>query len=60
VEEALAALSFLPRYSINNINVIDDKLKAVKAFAPDSPAEINLFVDRVADLSLALDKGRND
>lgn len=53
---ALAALSRLPKYTVLKIEVLDGKLSTVKAFAPDSPAEIHLLTDLMVDLAGALEK----
>jgi len=57
-EEALSALAKLPLYALRSIQVIDGCLTTVKMFAPDTPAEINLVVDLVADLAIRLDSCR--
>lgn len=50
----LTALSRLPRYGLGSIEIIDGRLTAVKIFAPDTPAEINILTDLIADLASSL------
>jgi hypothetical protein len=50
----LAALSSIPRYCLNSIEVNDSTLTAIKSFAPDTPAEIHLITDLVVDLAAGL------
>ncbi|HRZ26953.1 MAG TPA: hypothetical protein P5295_09110 [Spirochaetota bacterium] len=54
-EEALSALTMLPEYTLGTIQVVDGVLSMVKVFAPDTPAEINLVVDLVAEVAVCLD-----
>lgn len=58
VGEALAAISRLSKYSILRLEVRNNKLMAMKMFAPDTPAEINLLVDLVEDVTSALDQSK--
>jgi len=51
----LIALSRLPRHVLGAIEVNDGKLTAIKAYAPDTPAEINYLTDLVVDLAASLE-----
>jgi hypothetical protein len=58
IRDALAGISRLSRYSILRLEVRGGKLVTMKMFAPDTPAEINLLVDLVADVAQALEGSR--
>jgi len=58
VQNALAEIARLPKYSILRLEVRNNKLVTMKMFAPDTPAEINLLVDLVIGVAQALEAGR--
>ncbi len=58
VRNALAEVSRLPKYSILQLEVKNNKLVTVKMFAPDTPAEINLLADLVTGVAQALEASR--
>lgn len=58
IQDTLAGISRLSRSSILRLEVRGGTLVTMKMFAPDTPAEINLLVDLVADVAQALESSR--